>query len=220
MKLKGIPVDATPKFRCNWVFLLKPAPGDPRQPDKKPQYRLTALFEPGQNIDVLKMAAKKAVEEAYGTDPNKWPSNLQSPFKDQGSALRRRQEGTEYLPDGYVKGATMLEMHTVNPPGVVKKKKGQPLERITDEAELYSGMYGVASVVFKVWTFGSKTGVTCYLQHFCKLADGKPLSSRATVESAFSAIEGEEEEMENGLVENKTPPQEKVNSSPASSLFS
>jgi hypothetical protein len=106
------------------------------------------------------------------------------PFKDQGTAFRKGE--TEKLPDGYEAGAIYLEAKTYNPPGVV----GPKLERL-DEADLYSGCYARAKVVFKAYQYKGD-GITCYLQHVQKVKDGESLAGFTKAEDCFEAIEGTE----------------------------
>lgn len=179
-KLKGIKV-TTPKARASWVFLFRPRPA--REEGKKPQYSLTLLFEKGEDLTGLKRACIAAGEEAWGPQ-KQWPKNLYTPFKDQGDALRTRDDGTEYLPDGYTSGAIFLEAKTFQQPGIVDQRR-QP---ILDETQFYAGCYCRASIVFKAYDFLGKKGITCYLQHVQKWAEGEPLAGRTKAEDSFEAI--------------------------------
>jgi len=181
-KLKGVRFQ-TGKFRANWVHVIKPRPK--KSADEKTKYTITMLFEKGQDLTELKKAIFAAGVEAWGADTKKWPRLKSTPMKNQGEQLKRRDDGTEFLPDGLVAGAYMMEAHTYNtPPGCVDQQKIE----ITDETQFYSGCYARASVVFKVYDFQG-TGITCYLQNVQKWADGKPLAGRPRAEDEFSAIE-------------------------------
>lgn len=180
-KVKGVKV-VTPVFRANWINVFKPR--ESMEAGKKPQYSVTCLFKKGENLDVLKEAANKAIIEAWGADKTKWPKEMKLPFKDQGVALKTRDDGTEYLPNGYEKGAVYFEAKTVNKPGVVDAN-AQP---ILDETELYSGCYMRASVVFKAYDYLGKKGITVYLQNLQKVKDGESLAGKTRAEDEFSAI--------------------------------
>ena len=180
-KTTGVKV-TTPKFRATWVFLFRPRP-NVREPHKKPQYSVTMLFEKGQDLAVLKQAALEAGIQAWGPKEG-WPELNSTPFKDQASALKRREDGSEYLPDGYTPLAMMIEAKTNQIPGVVDQK----CQPIIDETDFYSGCYARAVVVFKAYEYLGKKGITCYLQHVQKWADGDSLAGRAKAEDSFEAI--------------------------------
>lgn len=181
-KLTGVKI-MTPKFRLNWPYLLKPYT-NPRQPDKEPQYRCTMLFAKDEDLSGLKKAVKAAATEAWGPDKTKWPKIKSTPFKDQGSATFQRDDGQHVLREGYEKGAIMIEAKSKQPPGVIDQQKNH----ILDESEIYSGCYCRAIVVIKAYNFQGNCGITCYLQHIQKMADGDSLSGRTKPEDEFSAI--------------------------------
>jgi len=182
-KLSGVTV-TTPKFRANWAYILKPRPK--QDPKDKTQWSITCLFEKGQDLTVLKRAIFKAGVEAWGPDKKAWPKLKSTPFKNQGTAIRTRQNGDEFLPDGYVDSAVMMEAKTYNQPGLVDKD----CNKIIDEVDFYSGCYALASVTFKAYSFKGD-GITCYLQHVQKHSDGESLAGRTTAESAFTPLEVE-----------------------------
>ncbi len=189
-KLSGVKV-TTPKFRVNWPHVLTPQ--DPRPGDaanKKPQYSVQMLFDKEAmatpEFAKVKAALLAAGVEAWGADRKLWPVLKSTPFKDQGTALKKRDNGEEYLPDGYTKGCIMLSAHSNQQPGLIDGKKN----KILDESEFYSGCYARAVVVFKAYNFLGE-GLTCYLQHVQKISDGGSLSGRTTAEDSFSPLEDE-----------------------------
>jgi len=188
-KLAGI-LYTTPKFRANWVYIFKPRPDRDGQA-KKPQYSITCLFEKGQDLKELKKAIIAAGAEAWGPDRKKWPPLKSTVIKDQGDCIRKREDGTEYLPDGYTPGALYMEAKTYTPPGIIDKGR----QAILDEGDFYSGCYARAQVIFKAYSYKGD-GITCYLQHVQKWADGESLGGRTKPEDAFSAIETDDEDFE------------------------
>lgn len=172
----------TPKFRASWCYVIRPRPEKTAQ--GKDQYSITMLFEKGQDLTELKKAILQAGVNEWGEDRSKWPKLKSTPLKDQGDALRKREDGTEFLPDGYTPGALYMEAKTYQKPGLVDQK----LTEIIDETQFYSGCWARAEVMFKTYDFKGQ-GITCYLQHVQKVADGDPLGGRTRPEDAFSAIE-------------------------------
>lgn len=176
----------TPKFRANWVFLFEPKKAT--RANQKPRYSITCLFEKGQDLSEMNKLILQAGKEMWGDNQKKWPKLSYLPIKDQGTALRKNDEGEEYLPPGYEAGAKFMQAHTYTPPGVIGPDKA----KILDPDEVYSGCYMRASVVFKAYDVDGQRGVSCYLQNVQKIADGERLGGRVLAEDEFSAIEGSE----------------------------
>lgn len=64
---------------------------------------------------------------------------------------------------------------------------GNPPVPLTDPDEIYSGMYGRASVVFKAYVTkdGTSKGIACYLNGIQKTKDGAGLGGMGSSRSAF-----------------------------------
>lgn len=186
-KRKGISL-VTPKFRVSFPKVFEP---EFNNLSKKDEYSISALFDKNEDISELKNAARKVCEDAWGPDPKRWPKKWKNPFKDQLEAEKENEDGSSFMPDGYVKGATMIRMKSKNQPGVVDKKK----KPILDAEEFYAGCYARADVYISVYEVedGLSVGVSVSLNHLQKVADGEPFSGRRKAEDAFSAIEGDEE---------------------------
>lgn len=183
-KVKGVKV-LTPKFRVNWPHLFEPNEYI-LQTNNKIQYGITMLFEKGQDLSALKKAYTEAGTNLFG-DQSKWPEFRYPTFKDQGDKEVSREDGTTYTPNGYVKGAALLEAKSKDKPGVVNQKN----QEIIDPNEVYSGCYARAVVTFKAYDFQGNKGITCYLQHIQKMADGESLAGRTKPEDEFGVIEEE-----------------------------
>ena len=56
---------------------------------------------------------------------------------------------------------------------------------IVDRSEVYSGVYGRASINFYLYCNGVNKGIACGLNNLQKLSDGEPLGSKASPESDF-----------------------------------
>lgn len=77
-------------------------------------------------------------------------------------------------------------------PGIVDKDK-QP---ITDEDDMYSGVWAIISVTFYGYDVSGNRGVACGLNNVMKYKDGDRLGGRISAESEFEDIDvdGDEEE--------------------------
>ena len=61
-----------------------------------------------------------------------------------------------------------------------------------NRSEVYSGVYGRASISFYVFNANGNKGIACGLNNLQKISDGEPLGGKASAESDF-ATEAEED---------------------------
>ena len=186
-KKKGITL-VTPKFRVSFPKVFKP---EYNKLSKRDEYSVVALFPKGETLDKMKEAAMEVGKAMFGPNPKKWPKNFKSPFKDQGEREKENDDGTKFLPDGYVKGNLMIQMKSKNKPGLIDKQKN----KIEDESEFYAGCWARANVYIQAFEIdgGVNRGVSVSLNHLQKVADGDPFSGRPKAEEVFEAIEDDEE---------------------------
>ena len=67
-------------------------------------------------------------------------------------------------------------------PGVVDAS----CQRIIDRSELYSGVYGRASINFYAYNANGNKGIACGLNNLQKIRDGEPLGGKAKAEDDFA----------------------------------
>ena len=75
-------------------------------------------------------------------------------------------------------------------PGVLDKNK----QVITDEDEVYSGMWAVVSVTFYGYDVSGNRGVACGLNNVLKYKDDERLGGRVSAEADFEDIEFDEDD--------------------------
>lgn len=201
-KRKGVTL-VTPKFRVSYPKVFKP---EYNKLAKRDEYSVVALFPKGADLEKMKEAALEVGKAMFGPNPKKWPKNFKSPFKDQGEREKENDDGTTALPDGYVKGAVMVQMKSKNKPGLIDQQKN-PIE---DESEFYAGCWARANVYISAYEIdgGVNRGVSIALNHLQKVADGDPFSGRPKAEEVFEAIEesGDEESEESSSEEDEGNP--------------
>ena len=73
-------------------------------------------------------------------------------------------------------------------PGIVDANR-QP---IIDTSEVYSGVYGRASINFYAFNSNGNKGIACGLNNLQKIRDGEPLGGKTRAEDDF-ADEGEDD---------------------------
>lgn len=87
--------------------------------------------------------------------------------------------------DPNYKDCVYVNIKSQNKPGVL----GMDKKPLLDPLELYSGAYVYVSVNVKPYNNHGKKGVSVWLRHVMKKADGERLAGIATAEEDFSDIE-------------------------------
>ena len=97
------------------------------------------------------------------------------------SAIRTplRDGDLERPDDEAYRDAYFISANSPNAPGIVDAA----CNRIIERSEVYSGVYGRASISFYAYNANGNKGIACGLNNLQKLSDGKPLGSRASAES-------------------------------------
>lgn len=172
----------TPIFRVSYPNVFK---AKFNSLSKKEEFSVQALYKKGEDLSSLKKAAEEACAKKWGQDKSKWPSNLKSPFRDQGD---RAKGGT--LPEGYEGGAIYMTFKSDSMPAI---RNAANTTFITEPSKFYAGCYARASVYALAYDVNGGRGVTFLLNHLQFAKDGDPFSGRPEVEDAFAAIEGAED---------------------------
>ena len=75
-----------------------------------------------------------------------------------------------------------INANSTTPPGVVDAARNPILER----SEVYSGVYGRASIKLYAFSSHGNRGIACGLNNLQKIRDGEPLGSRSRAEDDFA----------------------------------
>jgi len=161
----------TPKFRVAFPHLFEKETFD----EGEPKFSVTMLFPKDTDLAPLKNAVKAAIDEKWG---DKRPKGLKLPFKD-GDAVD--EEGELLYPYSGYEGHISVKASSRYDVGIVDLKKVP----IIDPEEVYGGCYGRAFVQAAAFDLKTSKGVTLYLVHFQKLADGEKFQNRIAVQDAF-----------------------------------
>ena len=79
-------------------------------------------------------------------------------------------------------GAYFMNANSTTAPGIVDAD----CQRILDRSEVYSGVYGRASVNFYAFNSNGNKGIACSLNNLQKIRDGEHLGGKASAESDFA----------------------------------
>lgn len=145
----------------------------------------TNVLIPKEEVETVN-AVKQAIEAAKREGIiSRWggkePKKLELPLRD-GDA----KDPTDDVYAGH---------YFINPkssrPVSITDKNGVP---ITDEEDMYSGVYALVSVTFKAYDKNGNRGITCFLNAVRKVKDGERLGGAGSAEADFAGFEIEEED--------------------------
>lgn len=153
--------------------------------DGTPKYSVSLIIPKSDTATIKKIEA--AIEAAYKEGEAKLKGNgrsvpalsvLKTPLRD-GDAERPDDEAYA--------NAYFVNANSATAPGIVDADR-QP---IIDRSEVYSGVYGRASINFYAFNSNGNKGIACGLNNLQKLRDGEPLGGKSRAEDDF-AEEGED----------------------------
>ena len=145
-----------------------------------PKYSVSLIIPKSDTKTVAKIRA--AIEAAYHDGEGKLRgtgksvpalSVLKTPLRD-GDA--ERPDDPAYA------GAYFMNANSTTAPGIVDAD----CQRILDRSEVYSGVYGRASVNFYAFNSNGNKGIACSLNNLQKSRDGEHLGGKASAESDFA----------------------------------
>jgi len=179
----------TPLFRADFVSLLKPKkkkPGDENKPDI---YEVTMIFDPevAQTDQFKRMEAliDDALFEKWGNKP---PSYFRHPIRPGVQKTRQNPDGFDLDKYPQYAGKIIVAARSYGQKAGIVDANGDIMIDASPN-EIYSGMYGRATVVAYGYDNEGGVGVAFGLQHFQKCMDGDPLGgARGTAEGEFEAF--------------------------------
>ena len=142
------------------------------------KYSLCVLIPKGDKatIDKINSAIENAKISGVTILGDITDGDFKTPMRDGDE---ERPDQSEYLGHYFINATSKLK------PGIVDKS----LKEIVDSTKVYSGCYGRVSLNFYAFNQGGNKGIGCGLQNLQKLAEGEPLSTRATAEEDFEDVD-------------------------------
>lgn len=129
----------------------------------------------------IKLATQRGIETKWG---GKKPAKLKLPLRDGDD---ERPEDEAYANSYFINANCKTRPFAVDE----RKHDYASIEEIDEQ--VYSGCYVYANLSFYPYDAAGNRGVACGLNGVMKAADGEPLSSRVSAETAFADIEIEED---------------------------
>ena len=152
----------------------------------KPKYSVSLIIPKDDTVTVNKI--KAAIQAAYEEGQSKLKGNAKSvpPL----SAIKNplRDGDLERPDDPAYQNAYFINANSDTAPGVVDKN----LNPIIDRSEIYSGVYGRASINLYAFNSNGNKGVACGLNNIQKIRDGEPLGGKSRAEDDFATDDDED----------------------------
>lgn len=151
-----------------------------------PKYSVSLIIPKSDTVTIKKIEA--AIEAAYKEGEAKLKGNgrsvpalsvLKTPLRD-GDAERPDDEAYA--------NAYFVNANSSTAPGIVDADR-QP---ILDRSEVYSGVYGRASINFYAFNSNGNKGIACGLNNLQKIRDGEPLGGKSRAEDDFATEDDED----------------------------
>lgn len=135
-------------------------------------------------------AIKAAVEAAYKEGEAKLRGNSRTVPALSAIKTPLRDGDTERPDDEAYKNAYFVNANATTAPGIVDAD----LNPILSRNEVYSGVYGRASITFYAFNSSGNRGIACGLNNLQKIRDGEPLGSKASAESDFAEFSNDDDD--------------------------
>lgn len=145
-----------------------------------PKYSVSLIIPKSDKVTVEKI--KKAIQAAYEEGQGKLKGNgktvpalsvLKTPLRD--GDLERPDD--EAYANSY-----FINANSATAPGIVDADRNT----IIDRSEVYSGVYGRASINLYAFNSNGNKGIACGLNNLQKIKDGEPLGGKSRAEDDFA----------------------------------
>lgn len=145
-----------------------------------PKYSVSLIIPKSDTETVSKI--KAAIKAAYEEGQAKLRGNAKSVPSLEYMKTPLRDGDKERPDDEAYKNSYFINANSATAPGVVDAAR-QP---ILDTSEVYSGVYGRASINFYAFNSNGNKGIACGLNNLQKIRDGEPLGGKARAEDDFA----------------------------------
>lgn len=151
-----------------------------------PKYSVSLIIPKSDTVTIEKV--KAAIKAAYEEGQGKLKGNGKSvpALKMLKTPLR---DGDEERPDDPTYADSyFINANSATKPGVVDAD----CQPILDTSELYSGIYGRASINFCAFNTNGNKGIACGLNNLQLIRPGEPLGGKASAEADFATDDDED----------------------------
>lgn len=145
-----------------------------------PKFSVSLIIPKSDKKTLEKIRA--AIEAAYEEGQSKLKGNGKSVPALSALKTPLRDGDTERPDDEAYANAYFVNANSSTAPGIVDADR-QP---IIDRSEVYSGVYGRASINFYAFNSNGNRGIACGLNNLQKIRDGEPLGGKSRAEDDFA----------------------------------
>ena len=145
-----------------------------------PKFSVSLIIPKSDTKTVAKI--KAAIEAAYHEGESKLKGNGRSVPALSVIKTPLRDGDTERPDDPAYANSYFVNANSATAPGIVDADR----QVILDRSEVYSGVYGRASINFYAFNSDGNRGIACGLNNLQKIRDGEPLGGKARAEDDFA----------------------------------
>ena len=127
-------------------------------------------------------AVKNATQAAYEEGQSKLKGNSKSVPALTAIKTPLRDGDAERPDDEAYKDSYFINANSATAPGIVDAARNP----IIEHSEVYSGVYGRASINFYAFNSNGNKGIACGLNNLQKISDGEPLGGKTRAEDDFA----------------------------------
>lgn len=127
-------------------------------------------------------AVKNAIQAAYEEGQSKLKGSSKSVPALTAIKTPLRDGDAERPDDEAYKDCYFINANSATAPGIVDAARNP----IIEHSEVYSGVYGRASINFYAFNSNGNKGIACGLNNLQKISDGEPLGGKTRAEDDFA----------------------------------
>ena len=145
-----------------------------------PKYSVSLIIPKSDTKTLEKIRA--AIQAAYEEGQSKLKGNGRSVPALSALKTPLSEGDTERPDDEAYANSYFVNANSGTAPGIVDADRNPILER----SEVYSGVYGRASINFYAFNSNGNKGIACGLNNLQKIRDGEPLGGKSRAEDDFA----------------------------------
>ncbi len=149
-----------------------------------PKFSVSLIIPKIDKVKINKINA--AIKAAYEEGANKLRGTGKSVPSFETLKKPLRDGDIERPDDEAYANSYFINANSQTQPGIVDES----CQPILTRSEVYSGVYGRASISFYAFNSNGNRGIACSLNNLQKIKDGEPLGGKASAESDFGDYEG------------------------------
>lgn len=175
-------MDMSPKTRWSYANVW-----DPKSINGgTPKYSVSLIIPKSDVATVKKIEA--AIQAAYEEGESKLKGSSKSVPSLKVLKTPLRDGDLERPDDAAYADSYFINANSASAPGIVDADRQPILER----SEVYSGVYGRASINFYAFNSNGNKGIACGLNNLQKIADGEPLGGKSRAEDDFETDDNDD----------------------------